>query len=531
MVLFLYVCLNIRHIHTDLGVVRPIVQVLTIWLFSSWVRQFVKFWQGEKGAPFPQNLTVRILVLVRAARAFGVGYVIVASILGEKSVILYLGRLLFEIAFLLWTASFSKALRSVCADRCQEGGAWPFWARPLVLTVVYAIATVGLLVDLAGYGNLALYWFISWGRTVVVLLWASIFLFVLQKWHSDFADSLSSESESRLMARPVKWLLIRLAWVAWLVGFAVCLLFAWGAKQTVLLDCIQFLSRPIQVGSIRFSPVGFVYAFFILLITRTAARFWRHILERKLLVDSGLETGVQESVASITVYVLWALGIVIALTALGFSTTSLTVALGALGVGLGFGLQNIFNNFVSGLILLFERPVQVGDAIELNGTWGTISKIRVRSTVVQTYDNASLIIPNADMISNQVTNWSFRDLRLRRWITVGVAYGSDTELVRETLLEIAQAEPKVLNSPRPDVLFRDFGDSALIFSLRVWSTIDHFLAMETAVRFEIDRLFRERRIEIAFPQRDIHIRSVAEGAEPLAPVGQHADITKTEEPV
>jgi small-conductance mechanosensitive channel len=175
---------------------------------------------------------------------------------------------------------------------------------------------------------------------------------------------------------------------------------------------------------------------------------------------------------------------------------------------------------VSGLILLFERPVQVGDAIEVNGTWGTISKIKVRSTVVQTYDNASLIIPNADMISNQVTNWSFKDLRLRRWITVGVAYGSDTELVRKTLLEIAHAEPRALKRPRPDVLFRDFGDSALIFSLRVWSTVNDFIPMETDVRFEIDRLFRERNIEIAFPQRDIHVRSVVEGAQAVTQLGR-----------
>jgi small-conductance mechanosensitive channel len=315
--------------------------------------------------------------------------------------------------------------------------------------------------------------------------------------------------------------------VAWLGALVICLLFAWGAKQTVVVGLLQVLSRPIQVGSIRFSLLGFVYAFLVLVITRTAVRFWRRILQRRLLIDSGLEPGVQQSVTSISVYLLWGLGILIALTALGFSTTSLTVALGALGVGLGFGLQNTFNNFVSGLILLFERPVEAGDAIEVNGTWGTISKIRVRSTVVQTYDNASLIIPNSDMISNHVTNWSFKDSRLRRWITVGVAYGSDTELVRKTLLEIAHADPKVLRQPGPDVLFRDFGDSALIFVLRVWSTIENFLAMETDVRFEIDRLFRERNIEIAFPQRDIHIRSVVKGATPSAALDQPAGAPKT----
>ncbi|RMG64890.1 MAG: potassium transporter KefA [Bacteroidetes bacterium] len=231
-------------------------------------------------------------------------------------------------------------------------------------------------------------------------------------------------------------------------------------------------------------------------------------MKYRVFADSGLEIGLQESIITISAYVAWFLGVLGALNALGFSGTSLTVAFGALGVGLGFGLQNIFNNFISGMILLFERPIQVGDAIEIDGTWGEVRKINVRSTVIQTWDNASLIIPNSEFISGRVTNWSFKDLSLRRNINVGVAYGSDIERVRETLLEIAHAHPQVYKNPEPSVLFTDFGDSALIFRLRVWTTIDECLRVETDIRFEIDRLFRERGIEIAFPQRDIHIRSM-----------------------
>jgi len=184
------------------------------------------------------------------------------------------------------------------------------------------------------------------------------------------------------------------------------------------------------------------------------------------------------------------------------------VAFGALGIGLGFGLQNIFNNFLSGIILLFERPIQVGDAIEINGIWGEVRKINVRSTLVQTYDNASLIIPNAEFISSQVTNWSFKDMRLRRTVAVGVAYGSDVNLVKKTLEEIAQKVTWVLKFPVPQILFSDFADSALIFRLRVWTDIDHMLTVESEIRFEIYRLFNERGIEIAFPQLDLHVRSV-----------------------
>ena len=180
---------------------------------------------------------------------------------------------------------------------------------------------------------------------------------------------------------------------------------------------------------------------------------------------------------------------------------------GALGIGLGFGLQNIFNNFVSGLILLFERPIQVGDVVEVNGIWGKVNKINVRSTLVQTYDNASLIIPNSEFISNQLKNWSFKDSRIRRKITVGVAYGSDLNLVRQTLMEVAENHPKVLAEPQPDILFEDFGDSALVFKLRIWTLVDYALSTDTEIRFEIDRLFRKRNIQIPFPQQDIHFQS------------------------
>ena len=152
----------------------------------------------------------------------------------------------------------------------------------------------------------------------------------------------------------------------------------------------------------------------------------------------------------------------------------------------------------------------MGDAIEINGLWAYVQKINVRSTVVQTWDNASLIIPNSEFVSTQVTNWSFKDMRLRRNINVGVAYGSDVELVRKTLLEVAGNMPKVMKHPKPDVLFTDFGDNALMFRVRVWTVVDQMVAVETNIRFEIDRLFRERGITIAFPQRDIHIKTVTE---------------------
>ncbi|MBS0013908.1 MAG: mechanosensitive ion channel, partial [Desulfobacterales bacterium] len=173
--------------------------------------------------------------------------------------------------------------------------------------------------------------------------------------------------------------------------------------------------------------------------------------------------------------------------------------------------------FLSGIILLFERPIQVGDVVEIGDIWGTVREINVRSTQVRTFDNAELIIPNSDFISQLVTNWSFRDARVRRTVEVRVAYGSDVGLVRELLMDVAYQHPRILRRPHPEVLFSDFGDSALIFKLRFWVHIDWFLVVETDVRCDIDKQFRENGIIIPFPQRDVYLKTGK--LEPPAPAG------------
>jgi len=231
-------------------------------------------------------------------------------------------------------------------------------------------------------------------------------------------------------------------------------------------------------------------------------------LNEKVLDKKTLEPGLKDSILTILSYLAWSLGLVLALGILGVNATSLAVIFGAISIGIGFGLQNIFNNFISGLILLFERPIQVGDYVEVAGLWAEVKKINVRATLVQTFDNASMIIPNSEFISQQVTNWSYKDKRMRRNIEIGVAYGSDIDLVQKTLLEIAENNRKVLKYPRPDVLFIDHADSALIFRLRIWVDVDDYWTVASQIRCDIDRLFRELNIEIAFPQRDLHIRTL-----------------------
>ena len=201
----------------------------------------------------------------------------------------------------------------------------------------------------------------------------------------------------------------------------------------------------------------------------------------------------------------------IAISVFGFDITKLTIILSALGVGIGFGLQSIVHNFICGLILLFERPVRVGDTIELGGTYAEIKRIGLRATIVQNFEYGDVIIPNSDLVSNQVTNWTLSNRKVRITIPVGVAYGSDVPLVMETLMACAGAHESVSKFPAPQVLFLSFGESSLDFELRTWVLdANDKLKVKSELHEEIDRNFREAKIEIAFPQQDVHLRNVEE---------------------
>jgi potassium efflux system protein len=306
--------------------------------------------------------------------------------------------------------------------------------------------------------------------------------------------------------------------VARFLDVAVCglvllpaILMIWGVYNSLEAATKGLLALGFNLGSQRIS-VG-------LLITSAGILYGSFLVSwiiQKLLIDEVLarrrvETGVRVSIAKLVHYVLIFVGFVLALLALGFEFTKLTIILSALGVGIGFGLQGVVNNFVSGLILLFERPVRVGDIIEIGVNWAEIKKIGLRATTVQTFDQADVIIPNADLITNQVTNWTLSNRRVRLIIPVGVAYGSDVALVMETLMACPKTSSNVAKTPAPQVLFLSFGESSLDFELRVWVLdADERMKVKSELHQEIDRHFREAKIEIAFPQRDLHLRSLDE---------------------
>lgn len=212
---------------------------------------------------------------------------------------------------------------------------------------------------------------------------------------------------------------------------------------------------------------------------------------------------------------------------LGFDIKQLTLLGGALGVGIGFGLQAIVNNFVSGLILLFERPIKVGDTIQVGTELGEVKNLGLRATIIQTFDNSEIVIPNGDLVTGQVTNWTLAERKVRVKIPVGVAYGSDVSKVLETLQACAEQHPMVLGTPKPTALFLAFGASSLDFEVRFW--IPEFLDKLTAtseLNQAIESEFAINSIEIPFPQTDLHIRSI-DSAAATALHGQHT-LTKEE---
>ena len=299
----------------------------------------------------------------------------------------------------------------------------------------------------------------------------------------------------------------------WGLVLLPAILMIWGVYNTLEEATMGLLALGFNLGAQRVGVGLLIASAAILYASFLASRILRKLLMDGVLVRRQLEKGVRHAIGRLVHYVLIFVGFLFALSTLGLDFTKLTIMLSALGVGIGFGLQGIVNNFVSGLILLFERPVRVGDYVELGGKWSEIKRIGLRATTVRTFDEAEVTIPNADLVSNQVTNWTLSSRLVRLIIPVGVAYGSDVPLVIETLMTCATTNPDVVKRPAPQVLFLSFGESSLDFELRVWvSDVDQRLKAKSELHQEIDRRFREANIEIAFPQRDLHLRSADESA-------------------
>jgi potassium-dependent mechanosensitive channel len=318
--------------------------------------------------------------------------------------------------------------------------------------------------------------------------------------------------------------LIFLFRIAVVVVATLVLLDIWGVAESPVATWQWITSRGFQAGPLQVTIGGILMGVLVIYIAVLLSGLSRTLVTADVERRQEGDRGLAESINRLVHYFIITVGVLAALAVLGVELQNFAIVAGALGIGVGFGLQNVVNNFASGLILLFERPVRVGDTVVVDDVWGTVQKIGLRSTVMVTFDQSEMIVPNADLVSEKVTNWTLSSPTARIILPVGVAYGSSISQVLKILVDSAFAHDAVLKEPPPEGLFVGFGDSSLDFELRVWvSNIRQRLQVRSVILTEVERRLAEAGIEIPFPQRDLHLRSVdAEAMGQLAREGRGA---------
>jgi potassium-dependent mechanosensitive channel len=295
------------------------------------------------------------------------------------------------------------------------------------------------------------------------------------------------------------------SWRPWLVNISL-------ESQRLFTNTITLISTPFYtMGKTEISVRALLQLIILGSLLVVVGRSFREWLKRRILTKLGLEKGDQEAVSAVIFYILMSLGFIVLLQTTGIDLSYLTVVAGVLGIGVGFGLQNLAGNFISGLTILLEQPIKVGDFVEVNGLLGTVEKISVRATVIETQDGVSIIVPNSKFIENNVINWSYGDPSSRVHIPIRVAYNADLSIVTEALLNCARREEKVMSEPAPEVRLCKFGQDSLDFELLVWIEIPQFIdASKSSLNYFIEEEFRMRGIEIPLNQQDINLRSLGD---------------------
>ena len=410
--------------------------------------------------------------------------------------------LLFPLGVLMaWTLYwFGHMLRNT-APEVEDDAPRSFRVtlRALLSRGLMLAALAGVLFAALGYSNA----FDAITRPAAVTIFVVAILLLLQRLSVDLYSLLSkSENAAQTALIPV------------LIGFLLILValpilaIIWGAQVTDITELWAQFREGFSIGETRISPTSFLLFAVVFVLGYMVTRLIQAALRTTVLPRTKLDAGGQNAIVAGMGYLGIFLAAVIAITTAGIDLSGLAIVAGALSVGIGFGLQNIVSNFVAGIILLIERPISQGDWIEVGGQMGYVRDISVRSTRIETFDRTDVIVPNADLVSNQVTNWTRGNNVGRVIVPVGVAYGTDTEWVTGLLKEIAEAHPMVLLNPPPNVIFQGFGADSLDFEIRaILRDVNYVMSVKSDMNHAIAKKFVEEGIEIPFGQRDIWLRN------------------------
>jgi potassium-dependent mechanosensitive channel len=322
------------------------------------------------------------------------------------------------------------------------------------------------------------------------------------------------------------WLAARvskLVRLAAFIGWVAVSLYVFGILGGVFTGGADFLTARWKIGATEVALQDLVTFFLVLFVALLVSRLLRFVMAEEIFPRIRMPRGVPGALEVLSRYGILLLGFLLALAAAGVELSRLTLLFSALGVGIGFGLQNIVNNFVSGLILVFEHPVQVGDTIEVGAHVGEVRQIGFRASIVRTVDGADVIIPNSELVGSRVVNWSLSYRQRRIQISVGIAFGTDPGRVIDILVDIARKHPEVLSQPAPMAVFDRFGDSALAFTLLCWTHLEDFFRVRSELTVAVNNAFKEAGIQIPFPQRDLHVYGPDRDGVGSAPSEQEKD--------
>lgn len=378
--------------------------------------------------------------------------------------------------------------------------------------ILYILAILSLISNIIGYTNLTdiTLKICTQGVVLGIVFFGILELFdgvslsVLHRHFNskesfDFSNKINTETQIKKYNRLI-------VFIFWLVSFLSVIDFLNPLRRSLN----DFLTDPYSVGSISFT-IGSIVTFLLILISS----FLITKLIAFLLDDSTdalkflhLPKGIPAAISVVLRYLILGLGIIFAISSLGIDLSKFNLMAGALGLGIGFGLQNVISNFVSGLILIFERPILPGDTVEVNNLMGKVNKIGVRSSKVSTFDGADVVVPNSNLVSNDLINWTLSSNLKRIEILVGTSYDTDPNIVLELLLQCANSYPELIKDPAPKALFNDFGDSSLNFKLRFWVHFSNGTQAKSDVSIAIYNVFKEHGIEIPFPQQDVYFKNL-----------------------